>query len=133
MFDPYIHNGTKGKDVTAAGMDNFLDYVPGYNTRNTWSENKARRIVVRVHNTGFFNRVAQMFFKRPEYSLIELDEFGSFVWRQMDGERNVYEIGVNVKEHFGMTAEPLYERLSQFIRILHRNAYIVYVNKMKKK
>ena len=115
----------------AAGRDNFLDYIPRYNTRNTWSVNEAGIVVVRVHNTGFFNRVAQFFFKRPEYSDIKLDEFGSFVWKQMDGTRNVYEIGIKVKENFGEAAEPLYERLSQFIQILHRNAYIVYVNKIK--
>jgi hypothetical protein len=45
----------------------------------------------------------------------------------------VYEIGQRVKEQFGDKAEPLYERLSTYIKILHENKFVVYMNKIKKK
>ena len=114
----------------AKKKENYLDYVPKHNSRYEWSKNENGNVVIRVHNTGLFNRIAQVLFKRPKYSNIELDEFGSFVWEQLDGVRNVYEIGILVKEHFGKKAEPLYERLAKFITILRNNGYIVYVNKM---
>ena len=40
--------------------------------------------------------------------------------------KNIYEIGQKVKEHFGKEAEPLYERLTTFFRILAENKYITY-------
>lgn len=114
----------------AKKKENYLDYVPRQNARYEWSKNEKGNVVVRVHNTGLFNRVAQLLFRRPKYSNIELDEFGSFVWEQIDGVKNVYEIGIQVKEHFGEKAEPLYERLAKFVTILRNNGYVVYVNKM---
>ncbi|MGN0160004.1 MAG: PqqD family protein [Lachnospiraceae bacterium] len=114
----------------AKKSENYLDYVPKHNSRYEWSKNEKGNVVLRVHNTGFFNRIAQLLFRKPKYSNIELDEFGSFVWEKIDGVRNVHEIGVLVRGHFGEKAEPLYERLAKFITILRNNGYVVYVNKM---
>ena len=114
-------------------QENFLDYVPKHNSLFEYRDNKAGNIEVKVHNKGVFNKIAQVFAKRPKYSFIELDEFGSFIWRQMDGEKTIYEIGLAVKEHFGEKAEPLYERLCEFIKILHKNHFVVYMNKIKTK
>lgn len=117
----------------AKKKENYLDYIPKHNSLHEWSEDKNGKVTVKVLNRGFYNRVAQFFFKRPKYSNIELDEFGSYVWKQIDGVRNVHEIGKLVKQHFGDKAEPLYERLVKFITILRNNGYVVYVNKQKKK
>ena len=97
--------------------DNFLDYVPRPNTLFPAAPNAAGHIEIAVQNKGFFN--------------IELDDFGSFVWRAMDGERSVYAIGQLVHSAFGEAAEPLYERLCRYIKTLHDNHYVVYVNKLK--
>ncbi len=93
--------------------------------------NAGGHIEIAVQNKGFFNKIAQVVFKRPKVSHIELDDFGSFVWRAMDGERSIFEIGQMVKERFGEAAEPLYERLCRYIKTLHDNHYVVYVNKLK--
>lgn len=106
--------------------DNFLDYVPKHNALFPYKKKKSGNIEVRVHNRGLFCRLTQILFQKPKYSYIMLDEFGSFVWEQIDGERNLYEIGKLVKERFGAEAEPLYERLSEFIKILRRNDFILY-------
>ena len=50
----------------------------------------------------------------------------------IDGVRSIYDIGQLVKEHFGDKAEPLYERLCYFIKLLHKNQFIVYMNKINK-
>lgn len=117
----------------AKNKENFLDYIPRPNALYEWKTNDVGNIEIRVHNKGVFNKLAQVFFKRPKYSNIELDEFGSFVWKSMDGKRSIYEIGKSVKENFGEKAEPLYERLAAFIKILHNNHFIVYENKIAKK
>lgn len=117
----------------AKKKENYLDYIPKHNSLYEWNINERSRVVIKVVNKGLFNRIAQIFFKRPKVSNIELDEFGSFVWEQIDGVRSVYGIGILVKEHFGDKAEPLYERLAKFIGTLRNAGYVVYVNKQKKR
>lgn len=110
--------------------ENFLDYIPRPNKLFETHENEKGHIEIVQENKGFYNKIAQKLFKKPRFSNIELDDMGSFIFRQMDGVKTVYEIGQNVKEEFGDEAEPLYERLSQFIKILHENHYVVYQNKI---
>lgn len=112
--------------------ENFLDYIPRHNVLYPYEE-KGGHVEVLVENKGFFNKIAQTLFKKPRHSRIELDEFGSFVWKQMDGEKSVYEIGKAVSARFGKKAEPLYERLSRFVKVLHDNHFVVYVNKLDDK
>ena len=109
--------------------ENFLDYVPKRNSLMNWEVNEKKRVVVHVENRGMFNRIAQVIFRRPKVSKIELDELGSFVWQSMDGVKTVYDSGSEVKEAFGEKAEPVYERLCEYIQILRNNSYIVYENK----
>lgn len=113
--------------------ENYLDYIPKHNILYEYSTNADNRIEIKVHNKGLFHKIAQLFFKRPKTSNIELDEFGSFVWNCIDGKASVFEIGAQVKEQFGEKAEPLYQRLSQFIKILHDNGFVVYLNKLSEK
>ena len=111
---------------------NYLDYIPRPNVLYEWKKNQDGKVEVKIHNKGVINKLAQTFFKKPKYSYIELDEFGTFVWENMDGERSIYDIGAKIKQQFGEKAEPVYERLAQFMKILHNNHFIVYVNKIKK-
>lgn len=109
--------------------ENYLDYIPKHNSRFPYSKKENGRIEVRVKNIGLFNRIAQIIFRRPKYSYIELDDFGSFVWEQIDGKRTIYEIGTFVKERFGKEAEPLFERLTKYFHVLRKNSFILYLNK----
>ena len=114
----------------AKKKENFLDYIPRHNKRFSW-EIKENGVVIRVVNIGLCHRLAQLLFGKPPISYIHLDEFGSFVWEQINGEKTVYEIGLAVQERFGEKAEPLYERLVKFITILRNNTYVVYATKIK--
>lgn len=110
-------------------QENYLDYIPKHNSLFPFEKNENNRIEVMVHNKGLMNRIAQMIFRRPKYSRIELDDFGSFIWEQIDGEKTIYGICDLIKAQFGEEAEPLYERATTFFQILRRNSFIVYMNK----
>lgn len=103
---------------------NFLDLVPVCNPEYEWEEDAEGIVTVHVKNKGFYNWLAQKMFRRPPVSRIALDEYGSFVWRQMDGARSVYEISGLLSARFGKEAEPVIERLVAYIRILDRNKFI---------
>lgn len=105
---------------------NYLDFVPVKNPSMTWSRDEAGIVTVDVTHRGFAAKVAQVAFNRPKISHIKLDRFGSFIWQQIDGEQNIYQIGQKVNERFGKEAEPLYERLITYFRTLAENRYISY-------
>lgn len=110
---------------------NFMDFIPVCNPDYAWDADKKGKVTVHVVNKGFYNWIAQKLFKKPRISHIALDEYGSFVWKQMDGQRNVYEISKLVSAQFGKDAEPVVERLVKYIQILYQNKFIGYVRQKK--
>lgn len=110
---------------------NFMDFIPVCNPAYSWDADKKGIVTVHVVNQGLYNRIAQKIFQRPKVSHIALDKYGSFVWRQMDGIRNVYDIAQLVSEQFGKDAEPVVERLVKYIQILYQNKFIGYVKQKK--
>ncbi len=102
--------------------ENLLEFVPIRNIERFSEENGV--ITLEIENKGVFNRIAQKLLKKPKISYIHLDEMGSFVWPLIDGERNITDIGVFVKEHFGEKAEPLYERLAKYFKVLESYGFV---------
>ena len=109
--------------------ENFLDYVPVMNPINTWSDKNEKQVTIHMVHKGFYNKIAQVFFKRPKISHIDLDEYGSFLWKQIDGKHTVEDLAKMMKEQFGDKAEPLYERLIKYMQILKNNQFINYKKK----
>ena len=103
---------------------NFLDYVPKISESISFETKEDGSLMMIVRNEGFYNRIAQKFFKKSPVSEIELDEMGSFVIPLIDGNRSVYDIAALVKEHFGDKAEPLYPRIVKYMKILQSYNYI---------
>ena len=128
-------NFQSGKRVVSnyeeCNQKNYLEGIPLRNPDINWSVDEDGIVTLEIKNKGFVNRIAQKLFKKPRISHIALDEYGSFVWRQMDGKRSVYEISKLVEAHFGKKAEPVVERLVQFFRILYQNKFIGYVKEKK--
>lgn len=108
---------------------NYLDNVP--KTNKKWELTKEGVVEITVENKGVFHTIAQKFFKKPRYSFIKLDEYGSCVWQQIDGEKTIYEIGQILKSQHKKAANQLYERLAKFMGILEHNKYIIFVNEDK--
>lgn len=105
--------------------ENYLDKIPKISAKISWTE-EDNIVTIAIENKGFFNKVAKRLFKKPKISYIHLDEFGSFVFKQIDGKKDITEIGALVKENFGDKAEPLYERLSKYISILNSYGFVIF-------
>ena len=58
---------------------NYIDNIPKINDMK-WEVLEDGIVEITVENTGFYNTIAQKLFKKPRYSFIKLDEYGSFVW-----------------------------------------------------
>ncbi|MGL4730218.1 MAG: PqqD family protein [Clostridium sp.] len=67
---------------------------------------------------NFFRKLK---FKIPQYRKISLDEFGSYVFLQIDGKKTIKDIGENLKSKYGDKVNPLYERLLLFLNHIDVN------------
>ncbi len=106
--------------------ENYLDKIPVHARSIAWDKGEDGAVTLHIENRGFFNRAAQLVFKKPKISHIHLDEIGSFLWCEMDGERTLGEISEPFGEHFGERVEPKYERMCEFARILSDYGFITF-------
>ena len=110
--------------------ENYLDYIPVADPRNTWDAENGKVTINMVHR-GFYAGIAQKVFHRPRVSHIDLDEYGSYFWLRMDGKKSVGDLALEMKEQFGDKAEPLYERIVKYTQILRNNKFILLGGKDK--
>jgi hypothetical protein len=102
--------------------DNFLLYIP---------EKKHKEYELRdglVYLIFYHNKPLEKFMhwlvKKPAVSDVKLDKIGTFVWQAIDGRSSVYEIGQKMKEEFGKSCEPVYDRLIMYLRYLIRMGWV---------
>ncbi|MEE3392896.1 MAG: PqqD family protein [Lachnospiraceae bacterium] len=89
-----------------------------------WKVGDDGLVTLSIENRGAMNRIMQKLIKKPKISYIHLDQTGSFIWQQIDGENNVEAIAGKVHEKFGKKAEPLYDRLLKFFEIVESYDFI---------
>lgn len=80
------------------------------------------------------DHVIQRFFRKlkfriPMYKQIELDEYSSEVFIQIDGKKTVAEIGQEMQRRFGEKVFPLYERLLVFLNYIYTDCR--YIERVK--
>ena len=109
--------------------NNYLDFIPIINPQNDWSEDEEGVVTIHMVHRGFYATIAQKVFHTPRVSHIKLDEYGSFLWKELDGRRTVGQLAQRMKEQFGDKAEPLYDRLVHYMQILHNNKFILFQGK----
>lgn len=102
---------------------NYLENIP-HKLCISYDVDKDGIVTLEVENKGFANKIAQKLLKKPKISYIHLDEFGSFVWNKIDGQKTIQDIGEDVRENFGDNANPLYERLAKYFQILSSYGFV---------
>lgn len=102
--------------------DNFLLYIPSIKHKNF--EIKDGLVYLIFMHDKPSERFIRWLVKKPLKSDIKLDETGSFVWKSIDGKRNIYEIGKLMQDKFGEKCEPVYDRLIMYLRYLIRRSWV---------
>lgn len=103
---------------------NYLDLIPVQAEGLAWTRDDEDIVVLEVENTGAFNRIAQKLFKRPKVTKVHMEQFGSFLWPLIDGERTVKDLADLLKERFGEETEPLYPRVAKYMQIMESYHFI---------
>lgn len=106
--------------------ENFLLRIPLRKEGIGWSSDEKGIITLEIENKGFYNRLFQKLLKKPKITYIHLDEMGSFIWPVFSPDKDIVALGREVSEKFGDKAEPLYERLSEYIKRLESYGFIIY-------
>ena len=111
--------------------ENYLEYVPVRTPETEFTVDETGIVTLTKEWTGFYNRIAQRFFHKPRVSRIALDGYGSFIWKLIDGERDVYAISQKLETAYpGM--EKSLPRLIKFLEILRDHHFIVWKDQEKK-
>ncbi len=115
--------------VKIKSKKNLLDFVPVKNESEKFSfvKNEKELITIVMKRNNPMDKFVRKFIKKtPETFKVDLDEFGTFVLESIDGNKDIFTIGKEVKEKFGEDAEPLYERLGAFMNLLKNNNFIYF-------
>lgn len=110
---------------------NYLEKVPMRAGHILWETAEDGKVTLSFENTGWANRIAQNFFRRPRVSYVHLDEMGSFIWPLLDGQKSIIDLGKLVDAHFGEEAHPLYERLARYFQIMDSYHFITWKHSEK--
>lgn len=108
--------------------ENYLERCPIHPDGMNWTADENGIVTIDVENKGAMNHIMQKLIKKPKVSHIHLDEIGSFLWQLIDGEKKLSDMGVPLEEKFGEKAEPTYERLAQFFRLLEQYGFVSWKN-----
>ena len=96
---------------------NYLDNIPVKNPEMEFEVSEKGKVTVYIEWKGFYSKIAQKIFRRPRVSDIKMDDYGSFVWLAIDGQKTVYTLSKELEEKFpGM--EKSLSRLIKFLEIL---------------
>lgn len=107
---------------------NYLELIPERAEQIDWETEEDGIVVLQVENTGVFNRIAQKLFKRPRYTKVHMDRYGSFLWPLIDGKKTVLELADLQKQAFGEEVEPLYPRIVKYFQIVESYHFIRFKN-----
>lgn len=108
----------------AKKAENYLDYIPLKSEKVDWKKTEEGLIQIIIYRNSFLDKIIRKLFFTPDKYIVDLDYLGSFVWDSIDDKKTVYEISKLVKDEFGEAAEPLYNRLIEYMVLLKNNKLI---------
>lgn len=107
---------------------NLYDLIPKRKFNHEINDENLVTILIPKFSSKFLVEHLMPRLKHP-YIKIKLDQIGSAVWLEIDGQKNVGEIAKILEQRFGDTIQPIDERLSKFFTQLNSYHFITFINK----
>lgn len=103
---------------------NLLELRPVRNV--SWEVSDKEQVVLLIpkFKSRFAVKYILPMFAKPNFR-IKLDEYGSFLWHQFDGQTTVQQIGDRMKTNFGDAVEPVFDRIGRFLQSLEKEKFIL--------
>lgn len=102
---------------------NYLELTPVKLKQSITLETGKEAIVVPKFTSKLALKLLKPFIKKDSFQ-IKLDDFGSAVWRLLDGQKTVQTIADELRNIYGSSIEPAEGRLTHFLTTLYRNEII---------
>ena len=112
------------KQKTRKLSANYMDLVFVIREDHPWICKENGIVEIEMENKGFYNAIAQKFFKRPRKSYISLDKYGSALWQQIDGSHTVAQIIKAMEDAFPSEKDRMLDRVVQFLTTLELHSFI---------
>lgn len=116
----------KNKNTLENPQENFLLFVPHIRHLD-WIE-KDGHVLLLFHHNHPIQKAANWLVKKSSTTDMKFDDLSSTVWKAIDGNRNITQIGELIKSKYGESCEPVYDRLVMFLRYLNRRGWIYFEN-----
>lgn len=99
--------------------------------RFEWEEDQktGRIIILRPKFESAFCKKYLLPFFKHKFFKINLDELGTIVWKNCDGKNSVEDIKNAIQKRFNQDVEEIDERLKKFILQLHREKFVILLQK----
>ena len=94
------------------------------NPRWKWTEKKDGSVVVDVEHKGVMARIAQKLGDSAKVTHVSFDEYGSALWKAIDGTRTVAQIISKMEKEFPEVGDEMQERVVNHLRTLEVNKLI---------
>lgn len=106
--------------------EDVLNLVFKKNKNIEYEVNNSGTVIIKEkQNHKIQNFFRKLKFKIPMYKNIELDEYASFVFLEIDGNKNIRDLGKILELKYGEDAYPLYERLLVFLNHIEVNCHYI--------
>lgn len=112
----------KSSTETKNDKYNFLLYVPVI--KHTNFTEKDGLVTLYFKHDKPIEKFASWLVRKSNVSDLTLDQQGSTAWLLMDGEKNIYEIAMEMSQVFGETKETAIEKLITYSTYLSRKGWI---------
>ena len=103
---------------------NYMECVPVRGDDRPWREKEDGLVEIDMENRGFYNFIAQKFFKKPRVSHIALDKYGSVVWKNIDGHKSINDIVKVMEAAFPSEKKRMLDRVVTYMATLQRSGFI---------
>ncbi len=103
---------------------NIFEMVPEKKENINWKKNENNNLILIIKRNKWIDKIFQKIFNTPKQTTLELDNLGSFFWKQCDGEKTIGDIAEKMRNEFPEEASPVEKRLITFIRLLKNNGLI---------
>jgi hypothetical protein len=104
---------------------NLLDLIPYQKINFEESNDGFITLIKPKFKNKFLVKYLLPRIRRPNFK-IKLDQFGSFVWKQCDGNNTVAQIANLLKTKFQDEIDPVHDRLALFIQSLAKPEFIAF-------
>ncbi len=106
---------------------NFFDLIPERNRNFEKLENGLIAVIQPKFQNRWLVKYLVPRLKKPNI-LLHLDEIGSHIWQNCDGQKTVKQIAESLQQNFGEKVDPVFDRVILFFQKLYNLQLIKYSN-----